>query len=283
MKRLWTIFRYTIRRLRVQILGWGLGIASLGLILVPFYDIFMDQQGDFMQMLESYPPEFMAFFGGDTSSLLTPEGYLGMYGFSLLPLIIGTFAVLVGSGLIAGDEEKGRLDLILSQPVGRTAFFFGRVLAFIAATIAILFIAWLGFVVLLGQSSMDISLFQMFLPFLPLLAQALIYGMLALLLSMLLPSRNTSAAISGLVVVASYFVSSMAILNESLETIASLLPYAYYQGAEAISGINLTWLLGLFSVSAFMVLVSWWRFLRRDVRLSGEGSFKLRIRHVAGS
>jgi len=267
----------------VQILGWGLGIASLGLILVPFYDIFMDQQGDFMQMLESYPPEFMAFFGGDTSSLLTPEGYLGMYGFSLLPLIIGTFAVLVGSGLIAGDEEKGRLDLILSQPVGRTAFFFGRVLAFIAATIAILFIAWLGFVVLLGQSSMDISLFQMFLPFLPLLAQALIYGMLALLLSMLLPSRNTSAAISGLVVVASYFVSSMAILNESLETIASLLPYAYYQGAEAISGINLTWLLGLFSVSAFMVLVSWWRFLRRDVRLSGEGSFKLRIRHVAGS
>lgn len=281
MKRFWTIFRYTFRRFRGQILGWGLGIASLGLILVPFYDIFMDQQEDFIQMLESYPPEFMAFFGGDASSLLTPEGYLGMYGFSLLPLIIGIFAVLAGSGLIAGDEEKGRLDLILSQPVGRIPFFFGRLLAFIAATIAILFVAWLGFVILLGQSSMDINMLQMFLPFLPLFAQALIYGMLAFLLSMLLPSRNMAAAISGLVVVASYFVSSMATLNDSLELIASLLPYAYYQGAGAISGINLTWLLGLFSVSALMALVAWWRFMQRDIRLSGEGSFKLRVSPTA--
>lgn len=281
MKRLWTIFRYTFRRFRGQILGWGLGIASLGLILVPFYDIFRDQQEDFMQMLESYPPEFMAFFGGDASSLLTPEGYLGMYGFSLLPLIIGIFAVLAGSGLIAGDEEKGRLDLILSQPVGRVPFFFGRLLAFIAATIAILFVAWLGFVILLGQSSMDIDMLQMFLPFLPLFAQALIYGMLAFLLSMLLPSRNMAAAISGLVVVASYFVSSMATLNDSLELIASLLPYAYYQGAGAISGLNLTWLLGLFSVSALMALVAWWCFMRRDIRLSGEGSFKLRVNPTA--
>lgn len=281
MKRLWTIFWYTFRRFRGQILGWGLGIASLGLILVPFYDIFMDQQEDFMQMLESYPPEFMAFFGGDASSLLTPEGYLGMYGFSLLPLIIGIFAVLAGSGLIAGDEEKGRLDLILSQPVGRVPFFFGRLLAFIAATIAILFVAWLGFVILLGQSSMDIDMLQMFLPFLPLFAQALIYGMLAFLLSMLLPSRNMAAAISGLVVVASYFVSSMATLNDSLELIASLLPYAYYQGAGAISGLNLTWLLGLFSVSALMALVAWWCFMRRDIRLSGEGSFKLRVNPTA--
>lgn len=281
MKRLWTIFRYTFRRFRGQILGWGLGIASLGLILVPFYDIFRDQQEDFMQMLESYPPEFMAFFGGDASSLLTPEGYLGMYGFSLLPLIIGIFAVLAGSGLIAGDEEKGRLDLILSQPVGRVPFFFGRLLAFIAATIAILFVAWLGFVILLGQSSMDIDMLQMFLPFLPLFAQALIYGMLAFLLSMLLPSRNMAAAISGLVVVASYFVSSMATLNDSLELIASLLPYAYYQSAGAISGLNLTWLLGLLSVSALMALVAWWRFMRRDIRLSGEGSFKLRVNPTA--
>ena len=50
-------------------------------------------------MVESYPPEFLAFFGGDVATLATPEGFLGMYGFSMLPVIVGIFAVLAGSGL----------------------------------------------------------------------------------------------------------------------------------------------------------------------------------------
>jgi hypothetical protein len=100
-----TTLRYTLSSLRGQILGWGLGVAALGLLLVPFYDVFMGQQADFLQMIESYPPEFLAFFGGDAASLATTEGYLGMYGFSMLPLIVGIFAVIAGSGLLASDEE----------------------------------------------------------------------------------------------------------------------------------------------------------------------------------
>ncbi|MBN1660548.1 MAG: hypothetical protein JXA93_19280, partial [Anaerolineae bacterium] len=62
---MFTTLRYTLSSFRGQIIGWGLGVAALGLILVPFYDVFMEQQGDLMQMIESYPPEFLAFFGGD--------------------------------------------------------------------------------------------------------------------------------------------------------------------------------------------------------------------------
>ena len=39
MKRFWTTFRYTFSWFRGQILGWGLGIACLGLIIVAFYDV----------------------------------------------------------------------------------------------------------------------------------------------------------------------------------------------------------------------------------------------------
>ena len=40
-------------------------------------------------MIASYPPEFLAFFGGDANSLITPAGFLGMYAFSMMPVIIG--------------------------------------------------------------------------------------------------------------------------------------------------------------------------------------------------
>jgi len=203
-----TTLRYTLSSLRGQILGWGLGVAALGLILVPFYDVFMGQQADFMQMIESYPPEFLAFFGGDAASLATTEGYLHMYGFSMLPVIVGIFAVIVGSGLLASDEESGRLDLIVAHPVSRAGLFWGRTLAFVAASLGILILGWLGFSIMLGGSSLDVTWGKMALPFLPLLAQTLIYGGLALLLSMLLPARRLAAAGAGLVLVASYFLSS---------------------------------------------------------------------------
>ncbi|MGD8398577.1 MAG: ABC transporter permease subunit, partial [Anaerolineae bacterium] len=238
-------------------------------------DIFAAQQADFMQMLESYPPEFMAFFGGDAAAITTPEGYLGMYGFSLLPIIVGIFAVIVGSGLLAGDEESGRLDLIVALPVSRTALFWGRVLAFCAASLGILILGWLGFAILLGGSSLDVNWGEMALPFLPVLAQTLIYGAAALLLSMLLPSRRLAAAAAAILLVASYFLTSMSSLHEGLATVARFLPYHYFQGADALAGLDLASFLGLLGASTLLAAAAWWRFERRDIRVAGEGGWRL--------
>lgn len=275
MNRLWITLKYTLRGFRGQIIGWGLGVASLGLIIVSFYGVFIERQADFMKMLEGYPPEFLAFFGGDATSLITPQGFLQMYGFSMLPVIVPIFAVIAGSGAFASDEERGRLDLILSHPVGRTAFFFGRLLAFFLAVIGILILGWLGFCLPLGGSIIDISCGQMALPFLQLFVQTLIYGTLALLLSTFLPSRNMAATVSGLVMVLSYFVSSMASLEPTLAKIANYLPYTYFQGAAAVDGLNWTWFLSLLAASLAKALLAWWQFLHRDIRLSGEGSLSL--------
>jgi len=276
MYRIWTTFRHTLRHYRGAVLGWGLGIAFLGLILIPFYDVFTEQQSDFMQMIEAYPPEFLAFFGGDANSLLTPEGFLGMYGFSMLPVIVPIFAVIAGSGLFAADEERGRLDLVMSHPVGRTPFFFGRYLAFTGAVTGILFISWLGFALPLLATSMEITMIEMGLPFLQLWVQVLLYGSLGLLLSTVLPSRNLAATVTGLVMVVSYLVSSLTFMSDVLAAIAKVMPYAYYQGSGAIRDFNEIWFFALLAVSLGMTLLAWWRFERRDIRLSGEGSFNLK-------
>lgn len=270
-----TTFRYTLVWMRGQILGWGMGIAALGLIIVPFYKVFMGEQEDFLKMVENYPPEFLAFFGGNAASLMTPEGFLGMYGFSMLPVIIGIFAVIAGSGLLANDEESGRLDLILAHPVGRTRLFWGRTLAYSAALAGICAVGWLGFSMLLNGSGMGITWGEMALPFLPVFAQGLVYGSFALLLSMLMPSRSIAAMVSGLTMVSSYFLTSMSAINENLATIAQFLPYDYFQSGDAINGLKAEPLLGIVGVSTLMAGLTWLLFLRRDIRLGGEGSWRL--------
>jgi ABC-2 type transport system permease protein len=275
MTRLWTTFRYTFTSLRGQILGWGLGLAFYGLMVVPMYDALGAQQDQLQQMIASYPPEFLAFFGGDASSMLTPAGFLGMYAFSMMPVIIGIFAVMVGSGLIVGDEERGRLDLIVAHPVGRSSFFFGRALGILGAALSIMLLGWLGFSILLGGSSLGFNWGQMAVPLLSLLAQTLVYATLALLLSMFLPSRNLAAMVAGVIMVASYFVSSLAFMDVRLETLAKLMPYHYFQTVLSFQELNLVWLFALLGASALMTVVAWLRFVRRDIRLSGEGSWRL--------
>src|SRR4030042_1145595 len=181
MKSLWTTLCYTFARMRGQVLGWGVGLGLYGLLIVPMYETLGAKPDQFQKMIASYPPEFLAFFGADPTTMLTPAGFLGMYAFSMLPLIVGIFAVMAGSGLIVSDEEHGRLDLIIAHPVGRPGFFWGRFLGLLGAALSIMILGWLGFSVMLGRSSMDFTWGQMGIPFLSLFVQTLVYVTLALM------------------------------------------------------------------------------------------------------
>jgi len=269
-----TIFRYTLRRFRGQILGWGIALALLGVLLISMYDSFAGEQEQFQELIELYPPEISGFLG-DITTMATPEGWVSVEFFSYMPLILGIFAVLTGSGLLVSHEESGTLDLIMAHPVSRTALFMGRLLAFIVATVAILAICWLGFIVSMTWSSMDIGWGRMWLPMLSLLAELLFFGTLALLLSMVLPSRRLAATTAGLLLVASFFITGLAKLNEDLEPVAKLSPLNYYQAQDAFHALNGAWLAGLLAAAVVFAALAWWRFQRRDIRVGGEGGWRL--------
>jgi len=269
-----TIFRYTLRRFRGQILGWGIALALLGMLLISMYDSFAGEQEQLAELLAIYPPEISAFMG-DISAMSTPEGWVSLEFFSYMPLILGIFGVLMGSGLLVSHEESGTLDLIMAHPVSRSALFMGRLLAFVAATVAILVITWLGFIVSMTWSSMDIGWGRMWLPLLSLLAELLLFGTMSLLLSMVLPSRRLAATTAGLLLVASFFITGLAKINEDLELLAKLSPLNYYQALDAFQGLNGAWLAGLLAVAVVFAALAWWRFQRRDIRVGGEGGWRL--------
>ncbi len=271
-----TIFRYALARLRGQILGWGVILFLLGLMTVARYDVLMENQEQVRQMLKGSAANFMRALG-DPAKLTRPEGFLSIGFFSFLPLVLGVFAVLAGSGLLAADEENGTLDLLLAHPVSRTALFVGRVLAFAAGPVAILALSWLGFVVMMARSALAVGWAEMALPYLSLLAVLLFFGALALLLSMVLPSRRVAAMAAGMVLLVSFFLTTLARLDKDLETIARLSPLAYYQSGEAILGLNGAWFGGLLGAAGLLAALAWWRFERRDIRVVGEGAWHWRL------
>jgi ABC-2 type transport system permease protein len=271
---MWPIVRYELVRLRWQIIGWGSLLLLVGALVMPMYEIALRQREQIEQLIQGLPPGFAAFFG-NVDAIFQPEGFLSVRYFTLMPLLLGVFAVLVGSGLLASDEEKGILDLVVAHPVSRSELYLGRLTAFASATLAILAIGWLGLIVPMHWSSLHVGAGAMTLPFLSLLAVLLAFGTLALLLSMVLPSRRSAAMAAGLALVASYFITSFARINKDLEPMAKLSPLSYYQSGEAILGLNGSWFGGLLAVACVFGALAWWLFERRDIRVSGEGVWAL--------
>jgi ABC-2 type transport system permease protein len=266
-------FKHTLRRLRGQIIGWGIGLGLYGLLMALLYNSVSQMEG-IQQLLESYPKEIMGFFG-DLMAITTPEGYLDIYYFGYLTVIIGIFAVSAAAGLLVGDEEKGTLDLIMAQPISRSALFWGRLAGYVVAMVIILGVGWLSWVIPSGSTDMDLTPLQFLRPFVPLLVQLLLFGTLALVLSMVMPSSRSAGMVAGGLLVANYLMVGLSNVNDDLKAIVDYTPLHFYQGGYAVEGLKWDWLVGLLAVALVLGLLAWWRFWRRDIRVGGEGGWRL--------
>jgi len=256
----------------LMILGWGLGLGLLGYWMFDIYETMFGMDVDLQQMIAAFPDEMMAFFGGADVNVFEPAGFLHLEFFSYIPLILGFVAVSGATGLIAKEEEAGSLELILAQPVSRSAVFWGKLLALLATFILIMVLIWSGFAIGLARTdTFDLTQGQLVQPFISLLAVVLVFLSLALLLSMILPTSGSASMVANFVLIASFFITSLAQIEDRLATLNRFSPLNYYQGGKALSSLDGESLLILYGVSILLTLLAWGLFLKRDLHFSGTG------------
>jgi ABC-2 type transport system permease protein len=275
-KEMFTVIRYTLRKSRGALIGWGIGLAVLAIMMGSLFD--MMATTELMEVMDVYAeamPEISAMF--NMAGMSTPIGWLDVEYFSFLPLIIGLFVTGQGAGMLARDEEGGTLDLILAHPVSRTSLFWGRFLANILVVIFLLLISWVSLLLTMTWSEdFTIPAFDLLLPFTSLFGILMLFMSFALILSLLLPARSTASMIAGIIAVASFFITLLADVVEELGRAADFSPLTYLETVTAIEkGLNLTWFGTFIGISLGLALLSWLLFQRRDVRVGGEGSWKL--------
>jgi len=263
---------YELGRLRGRIIGWGIGLAVYALMMVLLYPNVVAM--DFAAYLEAFPEEMLAFFPGITQ-IGTPVGYLDTYYYNYMTVIAGILAVGVGAGLLVRQEEAGILDLILAHPVSRTALFWGRYLAMLICLAIVLLAGQVAWMIPPQSADLGLSWQEFTRPALPLLAELALFGSLALLLSMLLPSARMAGGLVGALLVANFLLVGMANLNADLERIVAYTPLHFYQGGFAVEGVNWGWLGGLMGAALVMAVIAWLLFLRRDIRVGGEHEWRL--------
>jgi hypothetical protein len=150
------VFAEALRERRRSLLWWTLGLAALVALNVAFYPSVRDDPalGDYARDL---PESLRALFAGGELDIASPAGYLNSRVFALLaPLLLIVFAIGAGSAAVAGEEERGALELVLAHPIRRRDYVLQRFLG-LAVVVAALTIVLLA-TVALGSRLVDLEI-----------------------------------------------------------------------------------------------------------------------------
>src|SRR6478752_1276285 len=149
--RAWELLAVPMRAARRAGLVWGLSLAALIVLTVAFYPAFRDQP-ELSSLIAGMPSALVDAFG--LADFGTPAGFLrGNLYAVLVPLMLALAGVLLMNGQTAADEDSGRMEPYLAQPVTRVAVFGGRgagVLTWLLAVGALMLAAQLACDVLFG-------------------------------------------------------------------------------------------------------------------------------------
>ncbi len=136
--------------LRRSLAWWSLGLVGMVALEISVYPTVRDDSG-FSELTENYPEVFKKLFsfGGAGFDFTSSAGYLGTELFSLIiPLLLIIAAVATGARAIAGEEERGTIDLLMSLPVTRRRVTAEKLAAMalevIALGLVLLVALWIG-------------------------------------------------------------------------------------------------------------------------------------------
>jgi ABC-2 type transport system permease protein len=258
------LFLKTLWDQRRNMLWWAIGLITLALYTAGLYPSIATPQ--FTEYMKQLPVALTALFG-ESFSLATAEGYLNAYFFDMMgPIVFIIYAIGAGSGAIAGEEERGTLDILLSTPMRRWAIVLQKFAAMVAGTLILGCFLWIGLAITAQIANLDVNYVRMAEACLSSVLLGVVFGTLALAVGCIRGSRGVSVGVSAAVTLAAYVVKTYAPLVEAMKPYEKLSPFYYANAAKPLTnGLNLEHAALLISLSIILLAVSLVAFQRRDV------------------
>lgn len=111
------LLRHTFRANAVRLLVIAAGLVLMGVIMPVMYAAFGKEMSDFIEATPFFSQLMQNFGGGDVLSLAGSMSIAFTHPFTLL--LIGIMAIAFPALAIAGEREKGTLEVTLSRPISR--------------------------------------------------------------------------------------------------------------------------------------------------------------------
>jgi ABC-2 type transport system permease protein len=263
----WEITGQAMRAARRSLTIWSAAFAGL---IALYAVIWPSVRGNasWRNLFDTLPQTYRALFtASGTIDLSTAGGYLGveLMGF-MGPALIAVYAISAGAAAIAGEEDRGGLEVTLSAPVSRARLFTERFIA-LAAGIAGLMIAtgaalWIFSAVLdmglrvgaIASAAAALGIFGLFA------------GAVAIAVGAATGSPAAARGVAALTAVASYLINALAQVTSALRSARPISPYYLVLGNEPLAhGLRPLGAVAVLAAAAAIAAIGGTLFARRDL------------------
>lgn len=253
--------------LRRSFAWWSLGLAGLVAMYAAVYPSVRDNE-QLNELVESYPEALREFFAfGGQLDLVSGAGYLGAELFSFMaPLLFLVAAIGAGAGSIAGEEERGTLEVLLSVPVSRARIASEKAAGIGIEVAGLGLVLWALLLVATPLAEFGVSVGNLAAACLLAVLLALGFGGVAFLLGAATGRRALAIGVTSALAVLAYVLNGLAPLVSALEPFQKLSPFYHYSASDPLrEGIDWWRALLLGGIVAATTVLGVLAFRRRDV------------------
>lgn len=254
-----------LRFRRNAVIGWGIGLTFLPAIYVSFYPQFAEELDNMQSILD------LDIYKAMGMSFGTFEDWVASTVINIVPILLAIYAVIDATGTLAGEEDNGRLELIVALPIPRWQIVAVKAIAHAIALFLILLIVasttTIVFLSIKSQVETTLVAVDVFWSLLYAWPLVMAFGMISLFLGTFGPRRRIGALIATVIVVVSYFGSNLA---GQIAALDSIHPFFLYYYLDATAGLFETGpqagdVLTLLGVAFVAFLLAVFFFQRRDL------------------
>ena len=247
---------------RNAIIGWSLGLCFFPLVYIAIYPSVADQMAGFAD-LELYQAMGM--------SLGTFPDWVGSILIVFMPLVAAIYGIINGTDTLAGEEEDGRLEMVVTLPLPRWQIVTAKAIALaISSFIMFVVVAVVSLLVFQAiESQIETEMVGMDMFTAVLLAWPLVFavGMLSMFLAAFCANRRIASMIAAAVLVVSYFGRNLAASTTALEPFEPFFLFTYLDasGTAVMEGQAAGDLFVLLAVGLVSFALALFFFQRRDL------------------
>lgn len=269
---MFTIFWRTIRDRKWSIIIYTLMSVLFTWMYVGMFPSFSGKVEEFNKLLEAYPESMMKALGIEEASLMfsSIERFLAVENFSMIwPIMAIAFLVAWGGSQIAGEIEKGTIEMLISQPISRLKLFFAK---YFSGVFALLIFTFVSIYCVIPLAKLyDVS-YQakgyLYLSIISFLFGLAVYS-ISIFFSTVFSEKGKAYFLSAGMMVLMYVAQIVANLKESLANFKYATFFYYYDYNQAlfnfqIDGLSILVFLG---VSIFFTTLAAFWFSRRDIAI----------------
>lgn len=231
-----TLIIKTIRKNLSSVAIYTAISAAFVWMYVAMFPSFFEGRDKFAEALDAYPEGIFEAFGIELETFLSSlEGFISGEHFSIVwPIILIILTLSYASAAIAGEIDKGTIELLLAQPISRLKIFLAKYFSGVAIIIAFILLSNFSVVPFALLHNVDFKIESYFtISVIGFLFAFAIYG-ICIMLSSLSSSRGRPMAITGGILIIMYALNVFSALQESVENLKYASFFHYYDYTSAM-------------------------------------------------